>query len=180
MCSRNWGLGGLIFVIIILEILYGITGYQSEKQVIGQNREEIKRTQEKIDDLEEQTEKISDIENELVCTKRQKQAFMNRIPDYRAYSKQIAEFLRYLECHEFSNISCQMIENEETLQSIENILMQQYELRFVGKYNEIVNWIEHLNASNQVIHIRQIVMTNEVQDLEKEENKQYWIKGGDG
>lgn len=179
MNVRRWKLVSLILVIGILEILYGITGYQSDQQVILQSQSEMIRIKEKKENLEIQKERITDVEKELLSVAMQKQALMNRIPNYKAHSEQMAELMRYMECYDFSNISYQTVENEENDQSIEHIINERYELCFVGRYDEIVDFIECLNAVNQMLRIERIDLSNEVQDLEREENKPFASQYGE-
>lgn len=174
----RWKLITCFLVIGMLEILYGITRYQSDKQVIWQSQNEMISAKKKKERLEVEKERIADIEKELHEVTTKKQAFMNRIPDYKAHSEQMAEWMRYMSCYDFSNISFQTIENEED-EGIESIINEHYELCFVGKYDEIVEFIEYLNASNQMLRVCQVDFSNEVQDLEREENKQFLYQYGE-
>ena len=174
----RWKLIICFLVIGVLEILYGITRYQSDKQVILQSQTEMLRAKHKKESLEIEKESITDIEKELHEVTTKKQAYINRIPDYKAHSEQMAEWMRYMSCYDFSNISFQTIESEED-EGIESIINEHYELCFVGKYDEIVEFIEYLNASNQMLRICQVDFSNEVQDLEVEENKQFLYQYGE-
>lgn len=157
--------------IVGIEILYGVTGYQSEQQVIRQNQSEMVKARERKQSLELQKEKLTDMEEVLQVVTNKKEAMMNKIPDYKAHSQQMAQWMRYIACYDFSNISFELIGSEDDEQPIESIISERYELSFIGKYEEIVEFIENLSASSPMLRICRIDFSNEVQDMEREENK---------
>lgn len=171
MNIESWKMVTCFLVIGVLEILYGITGYQSDQQVIRQSQSEMIRAREKKQSLELEKEKRTDMEEALLSVTKKKEAMMNKIPDYKTHSQQMAQWMRYIACYDFSNISFELIGSEDDEQPIESIISERYELSFIGKYEEIVEFIENLSASSPMLRICRIDFSNEVQDIEREENK---------
>ena len=162
--------------IVGIEILYGITGYRSEQQVIRQNQSEMIKARERKQSLELEKEKRTEMEEALLSATKKKEAIMNKIPDYKAHSQQMAQWMRYIACYDFTNISFELIGSEDDEPPIESIINERYELSFIGKYEEIVEFIENLSASSPMLSICRIDFSNEVQDMEREENKAFLKK----
>lgn len=168
-------LGGFIGILIVVEIIYGITGYQSKLNIIHQNREEMSRIQQRKNHFDERKEELPLVENELKRVSMQKQALLSRIPYEKAHSKEIAELARYLDMNHFYDIGMETIEKEDPEEIHEALFLKHYDIHFVGNYHQIIELIDKLNHSYQTVYLEQMTLSNEIQDLEEEENwKYYW------
>ena len=174
----------IIFAVVIIlllggEVYYMMTVYQTEANIIAQNREEIRLTELRIEELEKRVAKLPETEKELELVTNQKQAILNMLPAYTALSKNMAEIFRYLEINDFVDISYKSTENNGTTASLDGIRTYQYNLSFVGPYDEAIAFIHNLNQSYQVINVENLTLDNSVQDPENTENLVYYRHYGD-
>lgn len=161
-----------IFSAVLLgQIVYLFTIYKDDKACIAANRKEIKFIEKHIEQLNESVETLPETKKELEIVTAQKMAIFNTIPTFVAGSKEGVELFRYMNLNDFVNTSFKAI-TEENYINTENelILNRSYELNFVGRYEEVQGFIDNLNRSYQIINIKSLELSNEVQDLTNERN----------
>lgn len=168
----------MIIGVIGIEVLYLMTIYQAEKNIIIQSEEEIRLTKLRKKELETNTNQLPEIEKALELATSQKQAILNRIPTYAESSKNEAGLFRYMERNDFMSTEFKTIDIQEDQSQQDDIIQSDYELTFVGRYEDVMGVIEHLNQSYQVINIKGLTISNEVQNLEDEDHLAYYTHYG--
>ncbi len=174
----------IIFVLVVIAVIgiqggYLMTAYRTEQDMIAQNKEEISLTERRIKELEKRLQQLPETQKELELVSAQKQAILNMLPMYTAVSKNLVELFRYMDLNDFVEIGCITPDEETTIQAEDGVKRYSYELSFVGRYEEAIEFINQINQSYQVTNIESLVIDNSVQDLEDEENLVYLMYYGD-
>lgn len=161
-----------IFIAVLLgQVVYLFTIYKGDKACIAVNRREIEFIEKRIDQLNERVEKLPETKKELELVTAQKMAIFNTIPTFVAGSKEGVELFRYMNLNDFVNTSFKVITEDNYIDTEDEfILNRSYELSFVGRCEEVQGFIDNLNRSYQIINIKSLELSNEVQDLTNERN----------
>lgn len=161
-----------LFIAMLLgQVVYLFTIYKNDQAYIAANRREIEFIENRIEQLNERVEKLPEIKEELERVTSQKKAILNRIPIFIAESKEGIELFRYMNLNDFVNINFKVITEDYYIDTEEDLILNRsYELDFVGRYEEIQNFIDNLNQSYQIINIESLELSNEIQDLTNEKN----------
>lgn len=161
-----------IFIAMLLgQVVYLFTIYKDDKAYIAANRREIKFIEKRIEQLNERVEKLPEMKKELELVTAQKMAILNRIPVFIAESKEGVELFRYMNLNDFVNTSFKVITEDHYINTEDELILNRsYELTFVGRYEEIQDFIDNLNRSYQIINIKSLELSNEIQDLTNERN----------
>lgn len=160
----------VIVALIVLQIGYMLTIYKDEQQVISANKGEIKLMEKRIQQLEERVKMLPETEKELALVTAQKVAMLNTIPDFEAASKEGAELIRYMKRKDFANIGFEAVTEEATASANADadVLKRIYELTFVGRYKDVIDFVDSLNKSYQIINSNSFEMNNELQSENSE------------
>lgn len=170
-----------IFIAVLLgQVVYLFTIYKGDKACIAVNRREIEFIEKRIDQLNERVEKLPETKKELELVTAQKMAIFNTIPTFVAGSKEGVELFRYMNLNDFVNTSFKVITEDNYIDTEDEfILNRSYELSFVGRCEEVQGFIDNLNRSYQIINIKSLELSNEVQDLTNERNLSFYYYFGE-
>lgn len=162
---------GVFIVVLFVQVVYLFTIYKKDKAYIVANRSEIRFIEKRIEQLDARAEKLPETKKELELVTAQKMAMFNTIPTFVAGSKEGIELFRYMKINDFKNISFKgLIEENKAISEDELILNRSYMLTFVGRYEDVQSFIDNLNRSYQIINIKSLELSNEVQNLTNEKN----------
>ena len=175
---KNIILTVVVVAVLGIQVAYFMTVYRTEQETIANNKEEIRLTQMRIEELEKRIQKLPETQKELELVSAEKQAILNMLPSYTAISKNTVELFRYMDINDFAETGCKTIE-DESYETQDGIKRYSYELSFIGRYGEIIEFVNNLNQSYQVTNVQSLVMDNSVQDLQNEENLIYLAHYGE-
>lgn len=161
-----------VIAILGVEIAYLMTVYRTEQETIAANREEIHLTELRIAELDKRIDQLPETEKELELVSSQKQAILNMLPSYTAVSKNTVELFRYMDLNDFVETGYKTLEAEGNQEEEDGIKRYNYQLSFVGRYEEAIEFVNNLNQSYQVTNVQNLIIENSVQDLENEDN---WV-----
>ena len=172
MPMKNKILWGVFIGMISFQIGYGVFVFRKEKEMLKKNEIEIAAIRDKIKDYETGTICLSKIEKELEFIQIHKEAILNQVPVYISGSKCIAELLRYIEMHDFLSVHYEKKIEEEDKKEMP-LREDRYTISFVGRYDEVMTFMNQLNQSYQVMHLDALKLDNRVQDKKDKDNLVY-------
>ncbi len=165
----------VIFAIIVLVVVgaqigYLLTVFKDDKDKITKGKTEIISIERRIAQLEERVRMLPETQKELELVTAKKMAMLNTIPIFTATSKETMDFFRYMGLKDFMKISIKMEKEEEGTRTKDDMIIQNtYELGFVGRYRDIRDFVDSLNASYQIINVKEFTIDNAIQDTKGKE-----------
>ena len=164
----------VIFIIIIAIVLFAqaaylLTVYKDDKNRIASSKEEINSIERRISQLEERVKMLPETQKELDLVTAKKMAMLNTVPTFVASGKEGADLFRYMGLKDFRDSSLKIEDDEVSTETDDLILKSKYELSFVGRYKDVRDFVDSLNASYQIINVQELDIDNAIQEKEGEE-----------
>ncbi len=166
----------IIFIVLVGLIAAGQVGYfvkvySQDKMEIQSVASELESTERYLKQLQERVAMLPETKKELELMTAQKTAMLNTIPLFESDSRQDSEFMRYIRLKDVIDISCNQVESAEQVVD-ESIHVSNYELSFVGRYKDVRDFVDTLNASYQIINVSELTVDNAIQDEAREKNSE--------
>ena len=158
----------LVVLIVVGQVGYFVTVYSEDKMEIEMVASELESTERYLKQLQERIAMLPETKKELELMTAQKTAMLNTIPLFESDSRQDTEFMRYINLKDFVNISCNQVESDEQVVD-ESIHVSSYELSLVGRYKDVRDFVDTLNASYQIINVTEFAVDNSIQEDATEE-----------
>ena len=164
----------VIFVIIIAIVLFAqaaylLTVFKDDKARIASSKDEISSIERRISQLEERVKMLPETQKELDLVTAKKMAMLNTVPTFVANGKEGSDLFRYMGLKDFMDASLKIEDDESSSETDELILKSKYELSFVGRYKDVRDFVDSLNASYQIINVQELDIDNTIQEKEGEE-----------
>ena len=156
----------IVVVIFGAQIAYLLTVYKDDKTGIANNKAEISSIERRIAQLEERVKMLPETQKELELVTAKKMAMLNTIPTFVAGGKENSDILRYMGLKDFVNQGFKLINDEADTSMDDLILKSKYELTFVGRYKDVRDFVDSLNASYQIINVQAFAIDNAIQEKE--------------
>lgn len=163
----------MIVLVIGAQAGYLITVFKDDKAKIASGREEIASIERRIEQLEERVRMLPETQKELELVTAKKMAMLNTVPTFTANGKEGSDLFRYMGLKDFMDMSIKGEDDSAQVNADEIISKSKYELSFVGRYKDVRDFVDSLNASYQVINIQEFSVDNAIQDKDGEEALPY-------
>lgn len=170
----------MVVLVLVAQVGYLLTVYKDDKAVIDTNKAEITSIERRIAQLEERVRMLPETQKELELVTAKKMAMLNTIPTFTASSKETADLFRYMGLKDFMDKSVKLEEDSEGISTEDELIFKsKYELGFVGRYKDVRDFVDSLNASYQIINVQEFEINNEIQGREGAEVLPYIYHFGD-
>ncbi len=156
----------IVALVFVAQIAYLLTVYKDDKTVIANNKAEIDSIERRIAQLEERVKMLPETQKELELVTAKKKAMLNTIPTFVAIGKQDSDLFRYMALKDFMEQGVKAIDDEADTSMEDFILKSKYELTFVGRYKDVRDFVDSLNASYQIINVQAFAIDNAIQEKE--------------
>ena len=156
----------IVALVFVAQVAYLLTVYKDDKTVIANNKAEIDSIERRIAQLEERVKMLPETQKELELVTAKKMAMLNTIPTFIANSKQSSDLFRYMGLKNFMKQGVKVIDDEADTSVDDLILKSKYELSFVGRYKDVRDFVDSLNASYQIINVQAFALDNAIQEKE--------------
>ena len=156
----------IVALVFVAQIAYLLTVYKDDKTVIANNKAEIESNERRIAQLEERVKMLPETQKELELVTAKKKAMLNTIPTFVAIGKQDSDLFRYMALKDFMEQGVKAIDDEADTSMEDFILKSKYELTFVGRYKDVRDFVDSLNASYQIINVQAFAIDNAIQEKE--------------
>ena len=156
----------IVAFVFVAQVAYLLTVYKDDKTVIANNKAEIDSIERRIAQLEERVKMLPETQKELELVTAKKKAMLNTIPTFVAIGKQDSDLFRYMTLKDFVERGVKAIDDEADTSVDDLILKSKYELTFVGRYKDVRDFVDSLNASYQIINMQAFAIDNAIQEKE--------------
>lgn len=156
----------IVALVFVAQVAYLLTVYKDDKTVIANNKAEIDSIERRIAQLEERVKMLPETQKELELVTAKKMAMLNTIPTFIANSKESSDLFRYMGLKDFMKRGVKVIDDEADTSVDDLILKSKYELTFVGRYKDVRDFVDSLNASYQIINVQAFALDNAIQEKE--------------
>ena len=156
----------IVAFVFVAQVAYLLTVYKDDKTVIANNKAEIDSIERRIAQLEERVKMLPETQKELELVTAKKKAMLNTIPTFVAIGKQDSDLFRYMTLKDFVEPGVKAIDDEADTSVDDLILKSKYELTFVGRYKDVRDFVDSLNASYQIINMQAFAIDNAIQEKE--------------
>lgn len=170
---KNIFFATIVVLIFVAQIAYLLTVYKDDKTVIANSKQEINSIERRITQLEERVKMLPETQKELELVTAKKMAMLNTIPTFVASGKEGSDLFRYMGLKDFMDQGIKIVDDEADTSMDDLILKSKYELTFVGRYKDVRDFVDSLNASYQIINVQEFVLDNAIQEKEGEEALPY-------
>lgn len=164
----------LLLSTLIVEIIYLGTIYKNEQTIIEANRAETLSSASKLGEMSKQSLDLGETKKQIEMLQSKKEEILNQLPSFESSSKEMTELIRYLSLNDFKDIEIKVLMSEKDEWKELEMIKRSYEIKWVGSYDEIKEFIHKLNQSYQMLEIEKLEIDNEVQNLEEESNWKYY------